>query len=407
LKRLKIRHFAFEPLGGLSLMQTLQELMNEPLKSVLERESSALDALINYHHGRVVLFGAGNLGRRALAELRSINIEPLCFSDNNQERWGSAIDNCPVLPPTEAVERFGRDASFIVTIWNANHWFPETLAQLRGLGCSQVSCYSPVYWRFRSSFLPFLLNDLPHKVYEESENVLKAESLWSDQLSIDTYRSLIYWYATGDAAVLPERPKENSYFPADVFSLSPQEVLVDCGAFDGDTIRQLIDRAGTAFHAVHAIEADPVSLQKLEEWRNNSPTELQGKIHIHSCAVGYERTRVRFEVTGTVDSRMCSEGGIEVDCVPLDSLFDLSRCTMIKMDIEGAEYDAIRGAEGVIKRDRPILAICVYHAQNHVWRIPLLAQSMNPEYRFFLRTYEGDGFQTVMYAVPPARLLNS
>lgn len=386
-------------------MRPLQELLNESVSSAVHREKTAFDELASEHEGRIVLFGAGNLGRRALAELRSINIEPLCFSDNNKDRWGTSIDGCKVLSPIDAAEQYRTDSLFIVTIWNANHWYPETLAQLHGLGCSHVSSYSPIYWRFSTTFLPFLLNDLPHKVCEDSASVIKAESLWSDSSSLDTYRSFINWYMTGEASQLPGRPIENSYFPSDLFSILPREVLVDCGAFDGDTIRQVLDRVGTAFCAVLAIEADPISLKKLNQWLEKLSEDIRGKIHVHPCAVGFEHARVRFEVTGTVDSRMCTDGGVEVDCLPLDSLLDHSPVTMIKMDIEGAEYDALRGTKDVIQRDRPILAICVYHTQSDIWRIPLLVKSMVPEYRFFLRTYEGDGFQTVMYAVPPHRLL--
>ena len=78
---------------------------------------------------------------------------------------------------------------------------------------------------------------------------------------------------------------------------------------------------------------------------------------------------------------------------------------MIKMDIEGAEYDSLHGASRMIARDKPLLAICVYHTQNDIWRIPLLVHSMLPDHLLFLRAYEGDGFQTVMYAVPQHRLL--
>jgi hypothetical protein len=78
--------------------------------------------------------------------------------------------------------------------------------------------------------------------------------------------------------------------------------------------------------------------------------------------------------------------------------------TFIKMDIEGAEYDALLGAAKVIQRDRPILAICVYHTQSDIWRIPLLIHEMLPEHLLYLRAYEGDGFQTVMYAIPPERV---
>jgi hypothetical protein len=75
------------------------------------------------------------------------------------------------------------------------------------------------------------------------------------------------------------------------------------------------------------------------------------------------------------------------------------------MDIEGAEYGALLGGRKVIERDQPILAICVYHTQNDIWRIPLLVQQMLSRHKLYLRAYEGDGFQTVLYAVPQYRVL--
>lgn len=385
-------------------MLALQELLKEPVPSVIEREESTLEELISNCNGRVVLFGAGSLGQRALSKLREIGIEPLCMCDNNKNRWGSSVDDCLLLSPAEAASRFGDSALFVVTIWNAAHWYVETLAQLKALGCTSVISYSPIYWRFGKTFLPFLLNDYPHKLFEDAERVLAAEKLWADQISLETYQSLVHWYATGDASYLPSRPLENSYFPAEVFEISPQESVADCGAFDGDTIRQVVDRAGDAFQAIHAIEADTLSLNKLDAYLETLPPNVFDKIHVHPCAVGAERTTVHFELTGSVDSKICGEGGIEVDCIPIHDLFADTPVSMIKMDIEGAEYDALKGGAKVIQRDKPILAICVYHNQNDLWRIPLLAREMLPAHNLFLRAYEGDGFQTVMYAVPPNRV---
>ncbi len=67
-----------------------------------------------------------------------------------------------------------------------------------------------------------------------------------------------------------------------------------------------------------------------------------------------------------------SDEGLPVECFSIDELFADTPLTFIKMDIEGAEYDALLGALKVIQRDRPILAICVYHTQNDIWRIPTL-----------------------------------
>jgi hypothetical protein len=93
-----------------------------------------------------------------------------------------------------------------------------------------------------------------------------------------------------------------------------------------------------------------------------------------------------------------------VECFPLDHLLEDTPSSYLKMDIEGAEYDALIGAQKAITRDRPVLAVCVYHTQNDIWRIPLLIHEMVPDYRFYLRLHEGDCWQTVAYAVPPERV---
>jgi hypothetical protein len=107
-------------------------------------------------------------------------------------------------------------------------------------------------------------------------------------------------------------------------------------------------------------------------------------------------------MTGSITAK--AEGaGVDVACIPIDELFADTQVTFMKMDIEGAEFDALRGAAAVIRRDQPILAICVYHTQADVWRVPLLLRSLNPSYAFYLRAYDGDGLQSVVYAVPPRR----
>jgi hypothetical protein len=76
------------------------------------------------------------------------------------------------------------------------------------------------------------------------------------------------------------------------------------------------------------------------------------------------------------------------------------------MDIEGAEIDALAGARRIIEKDRPVLGICVYHRQDHLWRIPLLISSLSNDYKIFLRPYSDEGWELVCYAVPINRLKN-
>ena len=103
--------------------------------------------------------------------------------------------------------------------------------------------------------------------------------------------------------------------------------------------------------------------------------------------------------------RLASDGNVVVECIPIDELVpEPPAPTFIKMDIEGAQLDALEGARRSIQTNRPILSVCVYHKQDDLWRIPLFIDALVEEYRLFLRPHEVDGKQLVCYAVPANRL---
>jgi FkbM family methyltransferase len=250
------------------------------------------------------------------------------------------------------------------------------------------------------------LNDLPHKLYRESDLVLAAQALWADRESRAIYDANIRFRALGNLDNLPGRPVENTYFPLDILTLSDSDCFLDCGATGGEMTQDLIRKRGDRFESFCALDADNISFPKLEAYRESLSEPFKSKLKLYNCAVGAEREVVHFAHSGQTGSRISSEG-LPVDCFPIDDLFAETLLTFIKMDIEGAEYDALLGGRKVIQRDRPILAICVYHTQNDIWRIPLFVRGTLPEHKIYLRAYEGDGYQTIMYAVPPERVLRN
>ncbi|MGA8744089.1 MAG: FkbM family methyltransferase [Terracidiphilus sp.] len=385
------------------MSESLVALLREPLESVMHRERYTLEDLLRTRNNRVVLFGSGNLGRRAAGALRGIGIEPLAFSDNNEKRWRTHVDELTVLPPRDAASQFGKDAVFLVTIWNEFHWFCETQQQLKNYGCDRVVPYPALHWRFPETFLPCLLNDLPSKLYLESDLILNVAGIWADLRSREILEANIRLRALGEFDGIPGSPVENTYLPHDLFRLTDSDRFLDCGATAGEMVQDLIRKRGAGFELFCALEADNISFPKLEAYRESLTEPLQAKLKLYNCAVGATRGVVRFAHTGQTGSRI-SEEGVPVECFSIDELFADTSLTFIKMDIEGAEYDALLGARKVIQRDQPILAICVYHTQSDIWRIPLLVREMLPEHKVFLRSYEGDGFQTVMYAIPPKRV---
>jgi hypothetical protein len=112
--------------------------------------------------------------------------------------------------------------------------------------------------------------------------------------------------------------------------------------------------------------------------------------------------RVRFNSTGDTASHIDDKSDTMVPCIKLDTL-KLSP-TYIKMDIEGAEPEALWGARETLRRYKPVLAVCAYHADPHLWEIPLLLHLLVPTHDLRLRRYAEGPWELVWYAVPPERV---
>ncbi len=97
---------------------------------------------------------------------------------------------------------------------------------------------------------------------------------------------------------------------------------------------------------------------------------------------------------------LSAKGNVEVDLVSLDELLPDTEITFVKMDVEGAEMEALRGAAETIRRNVPKLAISVYHKRNDIFDVPLFIHRLHPRYKFYLRHHSTTFSETVLFAVP-------
>ena len=382
----------------------LDELLSEGIDAARERERVSFDKAIAPFGTRLVLSGAGNLGRKVVGALRAEGIEPLAFVDNNEKLWGTLMDGVKVLSPAEGAKRFGQSATFCVTIWRGEgtDTMAERFRPLQALGCANVIDFGPMFWKFARRLLPHYSLDLPHKVLLAKDKVRAGFDLWHDDASRTEYLAQVRWRLRLDFDNLPLPVTEKIYFPASLIKLSAEEVFVDCGAYDGDTIRDFLRHSGGRFRRIYAYEADQRNYTKLQRFVGGLPDAERERIEMSDKALSDRAGVLHFSATGTAAAAVSSEG-IEVPCVALDTELAESP-TYLKMDIEGSEPAALRGASKVIARDAPIISACVYHSQDHLWSVPLLIASMGSHYRMFLRPHLRESWDLVCYAIPPARL---
>jgi FkbM family methyltransferase len=385
-------------------LEDLEALLSEGVDAALQRERSAFDELASPFEERLVLFGAGGFGRRTLAGLRRVGIEPLAFADNDRRLWGSSVNGVRVVSPQDAAREFGRSAAFVVTIWNGqgSDRMADRIRQLTGLGCQKAMPAGFLFWKYAEVFLPYYPLDLPHKLLMRADEVRKVFHLCSDGASRREFLAQIAFRLLLDYDSLGSPGREEHYFPKDLFSLSPNEVLVDCGAFDGDTILSFVRQQGVEFSRILAFEPDPLNWPKLQETVAALPDNVRGKVTCSKQAVGAHTGKVQFDSTGT-DLSATGAGAISVECVTLDDALKSHTPTMIKFDIEGAELDALAGGRRTIKQNLPLLAVSTYHQQSHLWEIPLAIADVSTQYNYALRPHGVEGWDLVWYALPPNR----
>lgn len=256
---------------------------------------------------------------------------------------------------------------------------------------------------------------LNHQIMDYEEINRRAKSI-HDHLNdfvwlyehLKDYRSkkLLYaiisnWYRY-DFKTLKECQEHTyrDYFDLDIVHCDNTEVLVDLGAFTGDSILDYLKEYNGAYKKIYAYEITPDSLNQLTKNLANYQN-----IEIRQKAVLDQKTTVYMAKSsvGPDANKIAPTGSIELKAVSLDS--DIKeKITAIKMDIEGSEYLALKGAKYHIQNEHPKLLISVYHNHEDIWKIPKLIEEITPGYEFYLRYHGGNIFPTevTLIAIYPA-----
>jgi FkbM family methyltransferase len=347
------------------------------------------------------LYGAGELGREMLRRLRSAGVEPVVFADDTAQKQGTVIDGLTVMSPESARQKFGDHLVFVVTILNPLLNFLTARRRLKDLTGLRVISFLHLAWRYPQECLPYRQFESPSNILNKSAEIRRAWPLLADAESRRQFVAHLRFRLRLDYAVLPPSVPDN-YFPTALLPAFPSDtVFVDCGAYDGDTIRAFLAHQGGRFKAIFAFEPDPQSYEQLRNYVSSLRPETAERIQLFQAALGEQRTRLRFDAAGNMSSSFSATGAIEVEVLPIDEVVkDDGGSVYLKFDVEGAEWEALRGSERLIARARPLLAISVYHHPDDLWQLPLWVAARAPGYRFYLRTQGEDGTEIICYCLP-------
>jgi FkbM family methyltransferase len=380
--------------------------MTDWLHSLLQQTTLLKEVKATWLDGGspIFIYGTGSMARDVQHIFSDCGLAVCGFIDHLEGR-PLMQSGLPVFRP-EAVHsslKTNREPVIVLGIHNYLADIPQIVHRLKACGLerimSPVDLYDfygrelgPRYWLASRDFYP------PKE--SELEQLL---ALWSDEASQTLCRLILEFRIHGDASRLPAPDLENQYHPMDIPAWKTPLRLVDCGAFDGDTLAGFL-RKEIRIESVAAFEPDPQQFGKLSQFVAAHREKLPN-VHLWPCGVFSCTRQLNFEGGQGMSSSISASGGAVIQCVALDEALPTFAPTLIKMDIEGAEYDGLLGARRMIEEHLPGLAIALYHRPEHLWQIPFWVEGIAPgKYKYYLRSHALNDFELVFYAIPDRRI---
>ncbi|MFH1913398.1 MAG: FkbM family methyltransferase [Pseudomonadota bacterium] len=359
-------------------MSVLQELMSQVASRHLSTEGVARRGL---PFSRVVIMGAGQRGSCMKAYFEGLGCRVLGFIDNNPAKQGGLHDGLPIRSVAES-DGLHPD----VPVFIASHHWKVISAQLLRSGRTGFYVMPGLSFYF-----------MPDIMAARAKEVHAVFDLLADDDSRAVFAAIVQAYATGDDGCYAVSGYAQYHHPQ-VRPL-PGDVVIDGGAFTGDTAAGFAACVGSAGQIV-AFEPFADSHAALEH-------KAAGLCCPCACvnrALWSDERTLRFAANADAPAgnAVASHGAVEVRTTTIDAVaddLDLHSVDLVKLDVEGAEMEALVGARRTIERFRPRLQVCLYHSIEDLWRLPLYLAENHPGYRYYLGHHATDPHETVLYAV--------
>lgn len=190
--------------------------------------------------------------------------------------------------------------------------------------------------------------------------------------------------------------KNRLYFDREIMKPGENEIFVDGGSFDAADSLDFIKWCQGRARKIYAFEPDVRNCKQCQKaLEENAP----GIFQMEQAGLWSENTVMTFQDGSGTGSHISATGTVKVAMRSIDDVVGSEGVTFIKMDIEGAELEALKGARKTIITHKPKLAICLYHKKEDILEIPKFIKELVPEYKFYIRHYYPYLFDTVLYAV--------
>jgi len=344
----------------------------------------------------VWIFGTGQFGRDLCGALQKIRHPVAGFVEtkpSNLEVMGLPVLGWPKWAEAHAA------APLCVGIFNRGMPLDQLDALARQSGAEDVFLPWDLYrllkpqmgWRFWLSEPELIMDKI---------DALAAALAWMDDavsqrciLDIATFRLGL------NNAYGSFQHSENQYFNPLTLSGFQGRALrfVDGGAYNGDTYVELCGM--TEVDTAYLFEPDVANFAQLRR----QVLRTGGKAQCLPLGLADAYRILSFNAGSGEGAAISENGTAHIAVTALDDVLAGHTVDFIKLDVEGAELQALQGARKLIERSRPVLALSLYHCPQDLWELPLAIADLCEDYYFHVRQHYFNSFDSVLYAVPRSR----
>jgi len=340
----------------------------------------------------LVIYGLGATGQRIVDELLDNAVAIDLILDRGKS--GQTYRDLPIRALDELAAGQLEGRNVLIALHNHYVDLHQLDADLRAAGAAKV--LTPIHLPAlvdRSTISGYWL-DPTYDYDANADHFARARALLADDTSRALFDSILAYRRGGAIADCPVASLSDEYVPSDL----PRHVeplrLIDCGAFTGVAIQKFLT-AGYAIDSAIAFEPDPASFATLAARKFAIGRRVNLPLGTWSST-----TQLRFSSDASMASHLSDCGDTVIQCVAIDDLLNNEPVNLVKLDVEGAEIETLKGMARLIASQRPSLLVSAYHTPGHLHEIATLIDDWRLGYRFHLRVHEQNSFGVVLYAIP-------
>lgn len=325
----------------------------------------------------IVLYGMGNGADKIIdwCEAHGVQVAGI-FATDEFVRYQS-FRGLTVCKYSDIIARFGQDILIVIAFASER---PEVLARFKELD-EQHEVVAPHLPLFAETDM--VSSSWPAKYGAELEQVYK---LLADEQSRKTFTDILNYKYSGKISYLWDCETERQADLQQVFTWQAGESYLDLGAYNGDTVQEFLGLVPKPKQVI-AVEPDRRNFRKLQALADKLQAEQGLDCLCHECGIWNEQGELEFSDSGGRQSSFCSTKKKVVPVATIDRLAAGWEINYIKLDVEGAEKQALAGGKATIERYKPKMFVAAYHYDNDLWELPLLIKALVPEYKIYLRKH--------------------